>query len=348
METVKIRSGQFYLVLLILAFSVALLEYGGLVPNRGALLVSLVFWATLVQGGVAVVATTELIDARWIASLKKELLCCCPLLLLVLALFLLLLPQLEIYPWVEHPGRWLNEPFFAGRNLVLLVLCYLVARRFALHSLRKSDRRKTYAVIYLFLFVTSQSLVAFDWVMSLEYPWYSTLFGAYFFVEALYAGFAMAGLALLFFYPVKRREDPTRAERHLRDVGLLVFGFSVLWVGLFFAQFLLLWYGNLPEEVGFILERTSASPYREMGWLFLGANFLVPFAILISRRAKQNVWVVGAVSLVVLAGLFVERLLFILPVVPLHTGSLLFQNVLIVATWLLLLQSKERLWLARE
>ncbi|BCR03284.1 hypothetical protein DESUT3_03530 [Desulfuromonas versatilis] len=343
METLKLRQGHFYLLLLVLAGALGFVEYGGMVKPRGALLTTLVFWTMLIQGCVALAAVTELIGARWIASLRRELLAACPLQLLVIVLYLLMLPQLGLYPWTEEPGRWLNPSFFIGRSLVLLVLCYWAGRRFARASLAGSEAKKPWAVTYLALFVTTQSLVGFDWVMSLEYPWYSSLFGAYFFVEALYCGIALSALLFLFVHRSREGRDPDRARRHLGDVGTLLFGFSVLWVGLFFTQYLLLWYGNLPEEVGFILRRISTAPFLALCWLLIVASFLVPFTVLISRRAKGHPAVLGAVAATVLAGQLMEKLLFILPVVPLHFGSLVTQFVLVAGTWLLTVHSSE--WL---
>ncbi len=339
METLKLRPGNFYLVLLVLGLTLALVEYGGFVSEPGALLMTLVFWTSLIQGTVAVVAVAELIGAKWVNSLRRELLSTYPLLLFLAVMFALLWPQLDHYPWADHGGLWLNKPFFFLRNLALLLLSYLTARSFSFSALAGEQRRLPLAAVYLLVFVTSQSLVAFDWVMSLEYPWYSTLFGAYFFVEALYAGFALAAIALFCFYYRKASRNPVLTAQHLRDLALLLFGFSVLWAGLFFAQFLLLWYGNLPEEVGFIIRRTTTMPYLLMAWGFLAAIFLLPFLTLISRRAKGSTTMVAAVALTVLFGMFLEKLLFILPALPMHIGALALQNLLMAAVWLLTLHS---------
>jgi hypothetical protein len=88
-----------------------------------------------------------------------------------------------------------------------------------------------------------------------------------------------------------------------------------MWAGLFFAQFLTIWYGNLPEEVGFIARRLSASPLRELCVAVLLLLFFIPFPALISTRAKSNPYVVSAVSLSILSGILVERYVFLAPVV---------------------------------
>lgn len=343
MTAVRLNRVTFLLLLVAVAIALAVLEFGGLATGRGALLVTLVFWTAIAQGSVAVVAVTDMTGARWTAPLKRELLAAAPLLPFLALLFLLLWPLLDLYPWASAPTRWLNRPFFLARNLMLLAAAATAAQLFARSSLRQDPARLRFAVAYLILFVACQSLVAFDWVMSLAYPWVSTMFGAYFFVEALYAGLALAGMLFLLFDRQRRKQDPVTWPAASRDLGMLLFGFSILWGGLFFAQFLVIWYGNIPEEVGFIAERISAAPTRELCAFFLAAGFGVPFLVLIAARAKRNVVIIGSVALSVLLGLLAEKLVFIMPALPLNLGVLLAENVLLLTVWLLAVQSRERL-----
>jgi hypothetical protein len=95
-----------------------------------------------------------------------------------------------------------------------------------------------------------------------------------------------------------------------------------MWAGLFFAQFLTIWYGNIPEEVGFIARRVSASPLRELCIAVLFLLFFFPFPALLSTRAKSNPYVVSAVSLSILSGILVERYVFLAPVVQLSPVAL--------------------------
>lgn len=343
MTTVSMDRSTFLIFLLVLVVSLAFLEYGGLVAGRGALLLTLVFWTALFQGAIAAAAVADLTNAKWIAALRRELLVAYPLLLIPAVLLLLLAPQLGLYPWAEAPGRWLNEPFFLLRNLALLLAVCVAGRLYALRSLQGDPGTPRSAIFYLFAFAASQTLVAFDWVMSLEYPWVSSLFGAYFFVEALYAGLALTGLLLLLFPDRRGSALSPESPQPLRDIGLLLFGFSILWGGLFFAQFLLLWYGNLPEEVQFIARRIETTPLRALCVGFLAGNFLIPFLVLLSRRAKRSAPVVGGVAAIVLAGILAERLLFVLPAAPVHLGILLAENTLILAFWLLTVHSRQLL-----
>ncbi|MEZ4599823.1 MAG: hypothetical protein R2940_08545 [Syntrophotaleaceae bacterium] len=343
MTEVKFGTNGIYILLLILTAFIALFEYGGFFGDRGALLLTLAFWAALIQGAIAVAAVTLLVRAKWIGSLRRELLSLYPLLLLLAVLFALLWPQMDLYPWREHPTAWLNRNFFMLRNLAALLLTFLAGRTLARRSATPAGASDRHAVIYLLLFVVSQSLVGYDWVMSAAYPWVNTLFGMYFFAESLYGGIALAGMLLGLYHRARLAESPRETPVHVRDVGLLLFGFSVLWAGLFFAQYLLIWYGNIPEEVHFIVERISASPYRELSWFFLLALFAAPFTTLLGAGGKRDIRVVALVSLVILAGLFAERMLFLLPVVPQHGGGMVVYNLLLTAATLVVLQSRDEI-----
>ena len=332
-----------YLLLVLLALTLAFFAYGGFAETPGALLVTVVFWISLMQGSIALAATTELTNARWIASLRQEMLAVHPLLLLGAVLFLFLIPLMPHYPWADHPGLWLNEPFFIGRNLLLLLAAWFTGRQYALKNLRQDPSSRRWAVIYLFVFATSQSLIGFDLIMSLAYPWISTLFGAFFLVEALYGAIALAGILFFLLYRVKASDDPERTERHQRDVGMLLFGFSVLWGGLFFAQYLLLWYGNLPEETAFIVRRVSETPFRELSVIFIIANFVVPFFLLLSRRVKESPALVVGVSLVVFLGLCLERVLYVMPILPVHSGILFLQNLMFLLVWIIFVHNSPQI-----
>ncbi len=316
----------FYPMMLVTAGIIAFLETG---PGHGggsSLLMTLVFWITVVEGCIAVAAICDLVHAKWIVTLKEELLSPVPLLLFLTVLFLLLGFKIDLYPWMQDEGRWLNKPFFLIRNAVVLLVTYGAALRYAALSREEDDRKVSAAVLYLFAFVLSQSLVAFDWVMSLDYPWYSTLFGAYFFVEAIFSGLAVAGILFALRY---RREVEKAGEKkeYLRDLATLLFGFSILWGGLFFTQYLVIWYGNLPEEVVYLVERITDSPWRELSFLVILCFFAAPFFLFLPRRTKTLPGMVTLVSLIILGGLFVERLLFLKPALPLPTMIFLLESL---------------------
>ena len=343
METLKLKTGNYLLLLGILGISLAVVEFAGLVENRGALLLTLAFWSCLIQGSIGAAAATETIQGKWIATLRRELFSVYPLLFFLAFTFLLLWPQTSIYPWHEHPNFWLNSTFFMLRNFVILLAVAITAHLYVVRSLRGDPSRVKYAIIYLSVFTFSQFMIAFDWIMPLEYPWFSSLFGFYFLVEAMFAGLALAVLNLFFQYRFKLQQDPKTTARHQEDLGRLLLGFSVLWGGFFFAQFLLIWYGNIPEEANYIAKRIAA-PYTALSYTIIILTFLVPFLVLIPRWCKRNIFVLSLVAASILTGIFLEKVLFILPDVPLHLGIVVLEIFLILAVWLLTIHSRSFLF----
>jgi hypothetical protein len=242
---------------------------------------------------------------------------------------LLLAGRFDLYSWTSSQGVWLNKWFFLARNvgasLVLFVLAWRLAKG------RPGPGRSSIVVAYLLLFVLSHTLLAFDLVMSLEHPWISTLFGGYFFIEALYAGMAVAGILCFVRMRSPARELGAALSKTLRDVATLIFGFSLLWAGLFYAQFLVIWYGNIPEEAGYLVRRITESPIRELSYSVLAALFFAPFLTLLSRRAKSRPAVVAAASLAVLYGVFAERIVFIAPAAPLNPALVAAESLIMLA-----------------
>ncbi len=322
MRTFLEKKGSLAVLLVIAAALLAFVALSPLAGRGGSLLLTLLFWIAVVEGCIAALAAGSMVNARWVGSVERELLSVRPLLLLLSFLLLLLIPFLDSYPWAGSPGLWLRKDFFIGRNLVFLLLAYVTAGRFAAGGGANRETKTVRAATYLFVFVASQSLAAFDLVMSLEYPWVSSLFGGFFFIEALYAGFAISAVTCLLHHGRPSRTDDPEARSDLKDISVLMFGFSLMWAGLFFAQYLTIWYGNIPEEVSFIAKRVSVSPYRELAVSVLFLLFFIPFPALLSTRAKSNPYVVSAAALSILSGILIERYVFLAPAVLLNPGAL--------------------------
>lgn len=298
--------------------------------SGGAYLLSLVFFVSITQGCVALVAGAELSNAKWILPLRRGLLGVHPLLLFFSLLFLLLWTKMDMYPWAPSTSAWLQQDFFIARNFLLLLFSFLLARRFSSECLSGGAKKRLYAVLFILAFVISQSLIAFDWVMSLEYPWFSTLFGGYFFVEAFYGGISV-GIFICIFHAAESAE----CKESLRDSAKMLFGFSLFWAGLFYAQYLVIWYGNLPEELSYLLKRISP-PYFAVSRLILALLFVIPFLVLLSKQVKTNRPVMFFLSSCVLAGILLERILFIIPAaetnLPLALAEFIAMGLLFFAT----------------
>lgn len=148
--------------------------------------------------------------------------------------------------------------------------------------------------------------------MSLDPHWYSTLFGAYYFMGSFYL--ALAALYFLSFlgrnaFRLKEIIHP----HHLHDLGKLVFAFCIFTGYLFYVQFLVIWYGNLPEETRYVILRVKLTPWEPIAWIVLATTFLIPFLLLLRRKIKMAPLPMMILSGIILAGMWVERFLLIAP-----------------------------------
>jgi hypothetical protein len=292
-----------------------------------SLLLTIAFWKAVSEGAVALAAVATLTRAKWIAPIRGRLASLYPVILLTSFLMGLLALKMDLYPWSDSPTWWMNKWAVLGRNIGLSLILFALAWRISAEPKGPSGRL---TVVMLLVFVVAQTLFAFDVIMSLEYPWISTLFGGYFFIEALFAGMAVAGMVCFFLLRGGSGAAVADIRVTLRDVATLIFGFSLLWAGMFYSQFLVIWYGNIPEEAGFLVKRLSSSPIKEMSYAVLGALFFAPFLTLISKRAKSSPAAVFLASLFVICGIFAERVVFLAPVAGLHPGTLIPEFALIL------------------
>ena len=131
------------------------------------------------------------------------------------------------------------------------------------------------------------SLVAFDLIMSVDPHWYSTMWGGYYFMTGVYMTMAWVAIGVAFL----RKQHPlflSKVDRKtLHDLGKLLFGFGIFWAYLFWSHYLPIWYGNIPEETGFIITRLRVAPWQNVAWMTLGCAFIIPFLLGLSRDVKQ-------------------------------------------------------------
>jgi hypothetical protein len=215
-------------------------------------------------------------------------------------------------------GFWLNRPFFLLRGVLYVALWILLARRLVTHS-RRRDRGEFVggngrtSALFTVVFGVTFCLASFDWIMSLEPEWFSTIFGLYNF-----AGMFVAALALMTLQSIWLRRRGSFLGilngEHLHDLGKLMMGFSTFWAYIHFSQYMLIWYANLPEETGYYILR------REGAWgsLFLlnvAVNWLIPFLVLLPVQAKRSSSVMAKVAALLLIGRWLDLYLMVMPVV---------------------------------
>ena len=253
-------------------------------------------------------ATVMLSRGRWMGPMQAVALSGTALAPLSLAAFIVLwLGRAHWVPWLNDatlPNRaWLNDRLLFVRDGAALAIWWLAAWAFARRA--RQGAPKVLAGWVAFLYAIVFSLLAFDLVMALEPRWFSTLFGAYFFITGMYAAIALLALA------AARRRGLDRDLLH--DFGKLVLTFSIMATYLMYSQLLPIWYENLPNEILFAVPRMSRLPWLGVSLALLAVVYLGPLVLLLTVKAKRTPWYLGAVSALVLAGLWVERWWLVAP-----------------------------------
>jgi hypothetical protein len=318
-----------------LAFLLGIL--GGRAPRTwAAFLVNLLFWSGLSAAGPAIAGIFELTEARWAGRLRRIATTTVAFMPASFFLLLVFLSALRVvYPWVTEPieskAVWLNPPFFVLRLAVGVAALYWVSIVFAraVHGSPAGaseepdrERRARLAVVQLFLYVTVVSLVGFDLVMTLDAHWFSGLLGGYFLVGTLYSGFAF--LVVLVGAASLGRPGWVMPPTEVQDLAKLVFATSILWMYFFWSQYLVIWYGNVPIETRFVLERFFEDPWRVVAIVAFCAGWLIPFSYLLVRltgRPPESHRLLVGVACLALAAMFLERTVLVFPSIVRHTVS---------------------------
>jgi hypothetical protein len=278
----------------------------------GALTITLAVFLGLAEGATVLMAGSEISDGHWHRQLLPSvgaLHCIVPAAML---LFLVNIPQFSMYPWWEHQGVWFNQPFFIARNLVVMALMFVLSRIFVVKALHGSSSTRFWGVILTFCFVWHMSMIGIEWFMSIEKPWFSTLFGAFVMVSAFLSGICTCALII---FSWRGRTDAA-AKLIQKSVGGLIFGFATFWAYFFFSQLIVIWYGNIPEETGYLVRRVGPhSHYHIVSKLIFIMIWMTPFIVLLSRKNKTRAFVTSTLAIIVLTGITMMFWLMLAPVV---------------------------------
>ena len=316
-----------------IAFVIALLS-GGAATAWEAYLVNLLFFLGIAQGAMVASAAFYLTQAKWGGSTPYRLgEAFAPFLWIGFLLFFgLYFGRAAIFPWVKHPiaqkAAWLNIPFLFARDGIGLAVMAAVSYAFVRISRSEEARAWTIATqdiempphsirviapIVAGLYAVVYTLIAFDLVMSLAPVWRSTLFGWFFFAGCFWSGLtAMALIAVV----LRRRLGANNLFTNptvMHDFGKMVFAFSVFWVYLLFAQYIVIWYGDLPVETFFIVQRVHHMPWSPLSVACLILIWAIPFIVLMSQRSKKTPLVLGTVAALGLVGMWLERYVLVVP-----------------------------------
>ena len=176
-------------------------------------------------------------------------------------------------------------------------------------DLNKHRKIVKLSAIFLVVFAVTSSIGSWDWIMSIDTHWFSTLFGWYMFASWLVSGIAMIILVVIFLKEAGYLKYVN--SNHLHDMGKFLFGFSIFWTYLWFSQFFLYWYANIPEEVAYYQYRFEN--FKGVFFINLILNFLVPFLVLMTRDAKRLTIFLKVAAVVVLFGHWLDFYLMIMP-----------------------------------
>ena len=299
------------------------------------LLVNNFFFLAIALFGTFFVAMQYLSEAAYAVALKRVpeamsqfLWVAGPLMLLIF-----LFGHHDLYHWTHHElydiesehydeilagkSAFLNIPFFIIRMLICIG-----GWLWATHLLRKYSLQQdlsgglifhkkslTVSAIFLVFFAVTSSTSSWDWLMSVDAHWFSSIFGWYVFSGLWVSGTITTILFII--YLKKKGHLPNVNENHLHDMGKWMFAISMVWTYLWFSQFMLIWYANLPEEVMYFQFRIEH--YRTIFFGMLVVNFVLPFFALIARDTKRNVRFLVVVGVLIFLSHWADVFVMVMP-----------------------------------
>jgi hypothetical protein len=220
------------------------------------------------------------------------------------------------WPISDHPSI---PVFFLGRMILFFGIWYWLfvqLRKFAFNEDLEGGTESWYkmrklSVIFLIIFGVTSSIASWDWVMSIDTHWFSTMFGWY-----IFSSWWVTTLALTTLIVVMLKEKGMLSvvnENHIHDLGKFVFAFSIFWAYIWFSQFMLIYYANIPEETIYFIERWGNDQYGMVFWVNLFLNFFFPFLLLMPRDSKRHYSILKVVMLIVIFGHWIDFYLMIVP-----------------------------------
>lgn len=299
----------------------------------GNLLIDSFFFFCIGLGALYFLALQYATETGWYASIKRVIegvagyLPYGIALMLITLLTLSLMKGAGVYVWMDpdhvhhdpiltKKAGYLNPLFFWIRTLAYMAIYFIFWRGFKMRSLQEdkiggSDIHFTNykkGALFLVFFAVFSSTSAWDWIMSIDAHWFSTLFGWYVFAGMWCS--TMIVLVVLVLYLKKQGYLTKVNENHIHDLGKWTFATSFLWSYLWFSQFMLYWYANIPEEVAYYVLRIQEFKGLYFGMFFI--NFAFPMLLFMSRDAKRHAGLLTVVGLIVFAGHWVDTYIMVM------------------------------------
>lgn len=302
-------------------------------------LVNSLYFVTVSVSGIFFLSITGVLQASWLAPYKRVPEAMIQFLPIAFLLMLATYFGLHtIYEWthtelvandpiLSQKTAWLNVGGFMMRMVIIFAIWMFLAWK--LRSLSNANNgsnteevaKKTvgFSAVSLILFSFSICFAAFDWIMSIEPHWFSTIFGVY-----VFAGSFVSGISFVTIAVIKLRDwgyfKNIINENHLHDLGKWMFGMSTFWAYIWLSQYLLIWYANIPEETEYYVLR-SHHGWGTWFWFNLIINWTLPFFLLMTRESKRNTKRLLIVAVMLLAGHFLDLYLMVAPMIFHHNDA---------------------------
>ena len=218
---------------------------------------------------------------------------------------------------IQAKAGWLNKTAFLIRGLIFIggwSLYRYFSRKFSLAQDLANDNKNfkrnfQISAGFLVFYIYTESMMSWDWVMSVDPHWFSTLFGWYVFASMVVSG--ITTIALMTIYLKSKGYMKFVNDSHLHDLAKYMFGFSVFWAYLWFSQFMLIWYANIPEEVTYFVTRIE--DYTIPFFTMFALNFIFPFLVLMNSDYKRIPWFIVMAGMIILVGHYMDVYNMIMP-----------------------------------
>jgi hypothetical protein len=218
---------------------------------------------------------------------------------------------------LQGKAGYLNPVFFLIRAAIFLggwILYREYSRKLSIKQDESNDNASfklnfKISAAFLVFYLISESMMSWDWIMSVDPHWFSTLFGWYVFASMFVSGITV--IAMVTIYLKSKNYLPDVNDSHIHDLAKFMFGISIFWTYLWFSQFMLIWYSNIPEEVTYFVTRIEDYKLPFFGMVVM--NFVFPFLILMNSDYKRINWFVIMAGIVILAGHYVDIFNMIMP-----------------------------------
>jgi hypothetical protein len=302
------------------------------------LLQNSVYWLLVVNAAMFFICATTLAWAGWVQSFRRvaeaisTLVIPFGIIAFIVLMGLVYGHQHHIYHWLTPEGDkilegksgFLNPTFFTIWTVITIGGWILLGRNMRRLSRQVDEtplsteeakswihKNTVHASFYIVLFaLTVTSSIPWLWLMSIDAHWYSTMYSWYTFASSFVAGMSL--IALFVIYVKNQGLLPFTTEEHLHDLAKFMFAFSVFWTYLWFSQYMLIWYANIPEETEYFKVRVWGE-YRGLFYLNLVLNFVSPLLILMKAGAKRNYTIVSFMAILIIFGHWIDFYLMVMP-----------------------------------